>query len=140
MPAARQPEDAADLRSWRRTGLVVGYAALLCFTAAVVVRVAVGRSTATTVLAVGAVLTAIVSAIYLQRVASDPGMAGLPTTARLRRLGSLASTSYVVALLVNAFVPDGGGPWALLPAVPGSVAVVAGVAALVLATRTRVPG
>ena len=142
--ADRAAEDLRSLPGWRRTGLVSGWAAVACATAALLLsRLVDGEAAAlpAALLLLGCFATGLVSLGFLRRVWSIPAVADDRDVVRARRWADVAVLAWGAALLLRLLfeqLSDLGGTWLdVVRLVLAAVAVVAYVVMLVLATRWR---
>lgn len=140
------PDDVPSLLAWRRTGLVLGWAAPALAAAAALVWLVGGpepeeSGTPLVVLAGTAILTAVLALVYLRRVFSSAERAGDRVAVRVRQWSDGAVATWGAALLLRVLFEQLlglGGAWLdVLTAVLGTVAVLAYVGMLVLTTRWR---
>ncbi|SOC47422.1 hypothetical protein SAMN05660748_0808 [Blastococcus aggregatus] len=138
------PDDVQSLLAWRRTGLVLGWAAPVLAAAAGLVWLVDRRGsdepgTTLVVLTVGAALTAVLALVYLRRVFSSAETAGDLAVVRVRRWSDGAVTTWGAALLLRVLFEQLlglGGAWLdAVTTVLGTMAVTAYVWMLLLTTR-----
>lgn len=126
-----EPNDAAVIRSWLKTGLIAGWIAVIGTAMSVIGRLSVQRMGIwVAVVGLIAVVSVFVAYGFLRRVLLDPSLQNRPQVPRLRRLSSIAAYAYGAALLANVFRATRAGE-ADVP-IPLTIAslVLAGVAVL----------
>lgn len=144
--AAGGARAAGDLRSvpgWQRTGLVLGWCAVACAAAALLIRLADqdGPRPVTAILLLVGIVTGLAAVGFLRRAWSVPAVAQSPAVVRARALADVALVAWGAAVLVRFVfgqLLDLDGSWLdVVRVVLGTVAVVAYVGMLVLVTRWR---
>jgi hypothetical protein len=135
------PVGLPTLHAWRRTGLVLSGAALVCFAGFIAATAASDAGTLAAVLGVAAFACALLALGFLRRAWSDPDVRHDPRVIRARQLSEAAMTAWAIAIIPNlifAVSPGSAGfpSWlSVVPFVFGCVAVAAFVAMLSVAMR-----
>ena len=141
--AARAADDLRSVPGRRRTGLVFGWGAVACAAGALLTWFVDrdGPRPVTVVLLLACIVAALVAAAFLRRAWSVPEVADMPAAVRARGWCDAAVVAWGSSLLVRFVFGqlfDLGGTWLdVVRGVLGTVAVVAYVGMLVLATRWR---
>ena len=135
------PGGLPTLRAWRRTGLVLSGAALVCFAGFIAATLASDARTLAAVLGVAAFVCALLALGFLRRAWSDPDVRHDPRVIRARRLSEAAMTAWTIAIiphLIFAISPNSAeslGWLSVVSFVLGFVAVAAFIAMLAVAVR-----
>ncbi|WP_104525123.1 hypothetical protein [Blastococcus atacamensis] len=97
-----EPATPRTLRAWRRIGLLLGVPAAGLLTAAVAIRLAVGRDDAWyAALAVPGVLLGLLAGVFLRRVWSEPGHPTGAVSVWGHRLSSAFLTLWGLGVVLN---------------------------------------
>ena len=140
---ARAADDLRSLPGWRRTGLVLGWGAVVCAGAALLALLADRDDPwlGAVILLLAALVAGLVALGFLRRAWGVPTVADQPAVVRAGRWADVAAVAWGVAVVlrfVGGQLLDLGSTWLdVVGAVLGAVAVVAYVGMLVLATRWR---